>query len=50
MKLVSKQDATKRVQSASSVGEVEMKSAADVSQLVADLKQQGVCTVLVCVK
>lgn len=50
MKLVSKQDATKRVQNASSVAEIEVKSAAEISKLAAELKQQVPCVVLVCVK
>lgn len=50
MKLVSKQDAAKRVQNAASVAEVEVKSAGEISKLATDLKQQVPCVVLVCVK
>jgi hypothetical protein len=50
MKLISKQDAAKRIQNASSVGELDLKSAADVPKLLNDLKQQTPCIVLVCVK
>ncbi len=50
MKLVSKQDAGKRVQMASGVAEVEIKSAADLSKLLTDLKQQASCIVLICLK
>lgn len=50
MKLVAKQDATKRIQAAASVAEIELKSAGDVSQVTIDLKQQIPCVVLVCVK
>lgn len=50
MRLVSKQDASKRIQNASSVAEIEVKSAAEISKLVADLQQQTPCVLLVCVK
>lgn len=50
MRLVSKQDAGKRIQNAASVAEWEVKSAADLSRLAADLKQQGSCVVLICLK
>lgn len=50
MRLVTKQEALKRIQSASSVAEIEVKSAADLSRLTADVKQQGACVVLVCLK
>lgn len=50
MKLLSKQDAAKRIQNAASVAEIEVKSASEISKLAEDLKQQVPCVVLVCVK
>lgn len=50
MKVVSKQDAAKRLQAAAGVAEIELKSATDVSKLTTDLKQQVPCVLLVCVK
>jgi hypothetical protein len=50
MKLISKSEASRRVNESSSVAEVNLRNAADLSKLVADLKEQTPSVILVCVK